>query len=165
MDYYEQLPTDPTQNHQNTINSMIESFNKQKSYTSSKIQNQGNPGKPVVSLFNCQTVKISKIDHYLQLYSWVNFKWNYIYPCIEDKTWIYFRYIDDLFFHLQRAQRWITKIIWNYEQLVGSRVNWCNFKRNLEKKLAKMSFFFFQKKLLYFGKWNNIASRLKKMLH
>ena len=74
MDYYEQLPTEPTQNHQNTINSMIESFNKQKSYTSSKIQNQGNPGKPVVSLFNCQTVKISKIGHYLQLYSWVNFK-------------------------------------------------------------------------------------------
>ena len=74
MNYYEQLPTDPTQNHQNTINSMIKSFNKQKSYTSSNIQNQGNPGKPVVSLFNCHTVKISKIDHYLQLYSWVNFK-------------------------------------------------------------------------------------------
>ena len=84
--YYEKLINDPTHNHQNTINFMIGSLNKQKLitqkvtntlkindpraskfYTLPKILKKGNPGRLVVNSVDCHTSKVLKpVDHYLQ---------------------------------------------------------------------------------------------------
>ena len=75
--YYEKLLNDPTRSNQNTINSMIGSWNKQKLitqkvanslkindaraskfYTLPKIHKKGNPGRLVVNSDDCHTSKV-----------------------------------------------------------------------------------------------------------
>ena len=83
---YKKLQTDPTLQHNKTVNDTIERFKKDRTiptkiahglitskprtpkfYILPKIHKENNPGRPVISSINCHTSKISKyVDYHLQ---------------------------------------------------------------------------------------------------